>query len=455
MRSLPSRPVSETESTPPSFVEAERVTPDEAPSSRARPAARTRAPGPSLAERSASEMYFRELAGSHPLTREGEVAIGRRIEAGEVGIFEACVRSPVALRELGVTADDLLAGALAARDLLLDSDVDVPGVERAERSEVRLTRLLQRARALAASAQTTPPASEALVALATELAELRLDPGLAERLERSLRDAIAEGPVSERAAHEASIAAIARARRAVARAKSDLVQANLRLAVSIARQLQRFDVPLLDLVQEGNLGLMRAADRFDYKRGHRFSTYAAWWIKQAVRRALLGQGKGLRMPAHLAEIRSQVLRARRELLQEQGREPSPEEIAERSGLTLEKVRVIGELALDPLSLDAPVGEEGDTRFGDLLAGEEPTADDELARRRLVEHTRELLDGLTPREREVLERRYGLDGDEDETLEEIGRSFSLTRERIRQIEAKALEKLRPRSRQRQLGSYLER
>jgi RNA polymerase primary sigma factor len=434
MRSRPSRPERDPESIP--------------------PPPRVRAPGPALSERSASELYFRELADSHPLTREGEVAIGLRIEQGELAVFEACVRSPLGLAELGAIADELRAGALDVQDLLLDTENEEPG---AQPAAARLTAALGRAHALASATGARAPRAEQLVELATELGALRPDPGLADRLERVLRAAAADDarPDAERAAHRASLGVITRGRRAVTQARTDLVQANLRLAVSIARQLQRFDVPLLDLVQEGNLGLMRAAERFDYRRGHRFSTYAAWWIKQAVRRALLGQGKGLRMPAHLAEIRSQVLRARRELLQEQGREPTPEEISERSGLTLEKVRVIGELALDPLSLDAPVGEDGDTKFGDLLAGEEPTADDELARRRLVAHTRELLEGLTPREREVLERRYGLDGDEDETLEEIGRSFSLTRERIRQIEARALEKLLPRSRQRQLGSYLER
>lgn len=434
MRSRPPRSEREPESPPPT---------------------RRRAPGPAPAESSASELYFRELADSHPLTREGEIAIGQRIEVGELAVFDACVRSPIGLRELAAAADELHEGALDPRDLLLDAETDEPG---SATSAARLTEVLERARTLATA--PTPPTAltargQALAELAAGLAELRLAPILTERLERSLRVAAADGPAAEQASHEATLVAIARARRVVTAARADLVQANLRLAVSIARQLQRFDVPLLDLVQEGNLGLMRAAERFDYRRGHRFSTYAAWWIKQAVRRALLGQGKGLRMPAHLAEIRSQVLRARRELLQSQGREPSPEEIAARSGITMEKVRVIGELALDPLSLDAPVGEDGDTRFGDLIAGEEPTADDELAHRRLVAHTRELLEGLTPREREVLERRYGLDGDEDETLEEIGRSFSLTRERIRQIEAKALEKLLPRSRQRQLGSYLGR
>ncbi|WP_437938319.1 sigma-70 family RNA polymerase sigma factor [Sorangium sp. So ce341] len=399
----------------------------------------------------ATELYFRSLAGSQPLTREGEVAIGRRIEAGALACFEAWVRSPIALRELAFTAEDVENGALSIRDLLCEADANDP---EADACATRLAGLLDVARALAARKQDDEGAEIALAGLAAGLAELRLDPAFEERIERSLRAAAAAADKAERASIEATLAAIARGRRAVAQAKSELVQANLRLAVAIAREHQRFGVPLLDLVQEGNLGLIRAADKFEYRRGHRFGTYAAWWIKQAIKRTILNQGKPVRMPVHLTAIRSQVVRARRDLVQERGREPSVEEVAERSGLSVEKVRVIGELALEPLSLDAPVGEEGDTRFGDLLANEEPTPADMLARRRLIEQTRELLDSLQPRERELLRRRFGLDGNEDETLEEIGQSFSLTRERIRQIEAKLLEKLRMRSRQRELGSYLE-
>jgi RNA polymerase primary sigma factor len=449
--------MSESDSNPPTFVPANTGREDEAPPSaqRVRPAPappRARSPGPAVTGRGATELYFRELARSHPLTRDGEVAIGRRIEEGELATLDAWVRSTIGLRELALTADDLRSGALALGDLLLESEADEAARKQAA---ARLRELLDLARSL----HGAPPAGDAtlvaLAGLAAGLAELRLDPSLADRIERCLRDERATASKSERAAMDATLAATARGRRAVARAKSDLVEANLRLVVTIARQYQRFDVPLLDLVQEGNLGLIRAADRFEYRRGHRFSTYAGWWIKQAIRRALLGQGKPIRMPAHLAETRSQVVRARRELVQEHGRDPSPEEIAERSGLSIEKVRVIGELALEPLSLDAPMSDDGDACFGDLLAGDSPMADDELARRRLTEQTRELLDSLPAREREVLMRRYGLEGDEDETLEEIGQSFSVSRERIRQIEAKALEKLRLRSRQKELASYLER
>lgn len=445
MRFRPSLSTSESESSHPvSIASAGGRAGERAPARRAKAAS-------SQATLGATELYFRALAGSQPLTREGEVAIGRRIEAGALACFEAWVRSPVALRELASTAEDVQVGALSLRDLLCETDAGDP---EADASAERLAALLALARSLLGRQITEDGVETALAGLAAGLAELRLDPAFEERIERSLRTAAAEADKAERASIEATIAAIARGRRAVAQAKSELVQANLRLAVAIAREHQRFGVPLLDLVQEGNLGLIRAADKFEYRRGHRFGTYAAWWIKQAIKRTILNQGKPVRMPVHLTAIRSQVVRARRDLVQERGREPSVEEIAERSGLTVEKVRVISELALEPLSLDAPVGEEGDTRYGDLLANDEPTPADMLARRRLIEQTRELLDSLQPRERELLRRRFGLDGNEDETLEEIGQSFSLTRERIRQIEAKLLEKLRTRSRQRELGSYLE-
>ncbi|WP_437590274.1 sigma-70 family RNA polymerase sigma factor [Sorangium sp. So ce1000] len=445
MRFRPSLSTSESESShPDSIASAGGRAGERAPARRAKAAG-------TQATLGATELYFRALAGSQPLTREGEVAIGRRIEAGALACFEAWVRSPVALRELASTAEDVQVGALSLRDLLCEADAGDP---EADASAKRLAELLELARSLLGRQITEDGVELALAGLAAGLAELRLDPAFEERIERSLHEAAAEADPAERASIEATLAAIARGRRAVAQAKSELVQANLRLAVAIAREHQRFGVPLLDLVQEGNLGLIRAADKFEYRRGHRFGTYAAWWIKQAIKRTILNQGKPVRMPVHLTAIRSQVVRARRDLVQERGREPSVEEIAERSGLTVEKVRVISELALEPLSLDAPVGEEGDTRYGDLLANDEPTPADMLARRRLIEQTRELLDSLQPRERELLRRRFGLDGNEDETLEEIGQSFSLTRERIRQIEAKLLEKLRTRSRQRELGSYLE-
>ena len=412
------------------------------------PPSRVRSRGPgSRGEREAIDLYLTDLSSSRPLTREGEIAIGRRIEGGERALVEAWLSCRVARAELVLTADDVRAGALALGDLLLEPDAGEPGA--ADARAARLGGLLMRLLDVHGE-----PHGHVVTDLAEGFAEVRLDPAVGERIERRLR-AVAAADPSERPGMEATLAAIARARRSVARAKAQLVEANLRLALSIARQFHRLDVPLVDLAQEGNLGLIRAAESFDYRRGHRFGTYAAWWIKQAIRRAVLSQGKGLRIPAHLAEARRRIARARRELVELLGGEPPLDQVAERSGVSLEKVRMVAEVSMEPQSFDAPVGEDGDTSFGELVAGSDLTADEALARRRLREQTLELLDGLTPREREVLERRYGILDGEDETLEEIGKSCSLTRERIRQIEAKALEKLRPRSRKRDLGSYLNR
>jgi RNA polymerase primary sigma factor len=441
---LASQPPSEPESKAPAAAEvAERG----APLSRVRP----RSTGAGSVDRDTFDLYYADLAGRRPLTREGEVALGQRIEAGEQAIIDAWLRCPVALRELVLTAGDVRVGAIHIHDLLVEPDPNDATSATARCAE--LTALLDGICALAVAPEG-PVRTAGRAELVAALAALPLDTTFRDRMERCLRETAAAAPPGERAAIEATLSAIARARRAIARAKGELVEANLRLAVAIARQFQRFDVPLGDLAQEGNLGLIRAADRFDYRRGHRFGTYASWWIKQAIRRAILRQGRGLRMPAHLAEARSRVARTRRDFIGLHGREPTPEEIAEQSGVPFERVRVLTELAMEPLSLDAPVGEDGDSSFGDLLAGSTPAADEALSKRRLVEQTLDLLAGLTPREREILERRHGLYDREDETLEEIGRSCSLTRERIRQIEAQALEKLRMRSRKLKLGSSFE-
>jgi RNA polymerase primary sigma factor len=394
-------------------------------------------------ERDLLDRYYADLAGRRPLSREGEVAVGRRIEAAERAVVEAWLASPRALRELVHTADDVRDGVLQLGDLLAELEHRDAAVVATRNA--RLAGFLDEIRGLAAAPGGARAASRAT--LVAGLVDIRLDATVGERIERCLRQAATLGPEDERAPSRATLSAIARAQSAVAKAKGELVEANLRLAVTIARQFRRADVPLVDLAQEGNLGLIRAADRFDYRRGHRFSTYAVWWIKQSIRRAILRQGEGLRIPAHLAESRSRIFRIRRDFVAQYGRDPSPEEVAKRAGLSLDRVRVIDELALQPLRLDAPVGEEGDTSLGDLVAGPDAPADEILARRRLVEDTHALLDGLSPRERDVIVRRFGLHDREDETLEEIGRSSSLTRERIRQVEAAALEKLRNRSRRR--------
>ncbi|WP_245677925.1 RNA polymerase sigma factor RpoD/SigA [Chondromyces crocatus] len=417
------------------------------PASRVR-ALREREVEPDFASPDATDLYLAELSGSQPLTRDGEIDLGRRIEAAEDASLRTWVRSPIALRVLASLADDVQAGRVVIQDLLLNPDADDPAGQAAP---LRLAQLLQLARSV--MTLTGSNAEAALEGLAAGLCEVRLDPSVGDRITQALRDVARSGsPESEGAT--STLRAFSKARAGSARAKAELVQANLRLVMATARHYQRRGVPLLDLVQEGNLGLMRAADKFDYRRGYRFSTYAGWWIKQAIERALLYQGRIVKMPVHLADSRRKVLRSRKALSQEHAREPSPEEIAEHSGLPLAKVKAVRDLSMEPISLDAPIDEEGDARYGDFLPSDTVTPDEALAQRRMMEQTRDLLEGLTPREREVLRLRYGLDGETDHTLEEIGRSFSLSRERIRQIESKALEKLRSRSRDRHLATYLD-
>ncbi|WP_080682145.1 sigma-70 family RNA polymerase sigma factor [Sorangium cellulosum] len=243
------------------------------------------------------------------------------------------------------------------------------------------------------------------------------------------------------------------ARRAAAEARAEIVRANLRLVASAARQLKHRGVPLLDLIQEGNLGLMRAAEKFDYRRGYRFSTYASWWIKQALSRALLYQGQVIKVPVHFAETRRRALQARKELEQEHAREAAPEEVAERSGLPVEKIQTLREMALPLVYLDAPVGDDDGARAGDFFASEDAAPDELLVHRRLHTQVRSLLQSLTPREREVLRLRFGLDGEQTHTLAEIGGMFSVSRERVRQIEENALSKLRTLSRRQALDTPL--